>query len=133
MLVVLAVPMGGLIRLRVPAVELAVPWPTCVPAELAPPRPMPALLLVVEPVEPVVELDVPPSRPEAEVAEAPLVLVPYELEVNPPSTVADCVAPETVEFDVALATWAFADAPIREQATAAEAAMSDIFMVNTSR
>jgi hypothetical protein len=93
---------------------------------------MPALLLVVEPVEPVVALDAPPSRPEAEVAEPALVLVPNELEVNAPSTVLACVAPWTVEFDVALATCAFADAPIREQATAAEAAIRDIFMVNTS-
>lgn len=132
--VVAAVPIGGLIRLSVPAVALDWPVPDWLPALLALPRPMPALLFEVVPVEPVVELDVPPANGvEMDVAEAPVTLVAADWALKLPRTVDEEVPPVTAEVEDALATWAFAAVPIREQATAAAAAIRDIFMVNTSR
>jgi hypothetical protein len=101
------VPIGGLIRLRVPAVAELSPWPNCVPDEVALPTPKPEVLLFVPPVEPVDEVAVPPENGvENEAAVAPVVLVLNWCALNVPRVELAELPPVTADPELALATCA---------------------------
>lgn len=121
--VVAAVPMGGEIRLSVPAVAPALPVPFCAPAEFAEPKPKPLLALLVVPVDIVwARLMPPPNGLELACEAAPVELAVCEMALNVPRVLDAFVPPVACEDDDAEATCACAPAAMTRDSTATEEA-----------